>query len=95
MDKDLLREKISETRHKEWESLATGIIGLILVLVALFFGFSVPSLSVYSGFRSGSGLLAGILATIFLVLGLAIMVAGAVAGMYYSRQRSKLMEQLR
>jgi len=81
MDEDLLREKISETRHNEWESLAIGIIGLILVLVALF------SVSRGNEFRD-------ILTGIFLVLGLMIMFMGAFTGIYYSHQRSKLMRLL-
>lgn len=96
MDKDLLRDKITEKRHSEWEAIAIGIIGLVLVLVSLFLIFSFPG---GSGFRdifssSRAGGLRVILAAILLLLGLALMFLGAIVGMFYSHQRSKLMKQL-
>jgi len=92
MDKDLLREKISEAKHKEWEWLVTGILGLVLVIVAVFLMFSVSAPRYRYGFGvSGVG---AMLIMIFLVLGLVIMIVGAIGGMYHSHRRSKLMKQL-
>jgi len=80
MDKDLLREKIADTRHNEIVALIASIMGLTMVFAAYYL--------------VTKGLWREAFTKLLLVSGAIILFIGAIVGMYCSNQRSKLMEQL-
>ena len=96
IDKDLLREKIAETRHNEIGASILMIMGIFIAVLSLYVatikatriewhGF-VPYEVTYSPYANLVILLFG--------LGIIIMLIGGILGIYSSYQRSKLMKQL-
>ena len=96
IDKDLLREKIAETRHNEIGASIVVIIGVIIAVVGLYvatikatriewYGF-VPYEVTYSPYAK--------LAILLLVVGLIIALIAGILGILSSYQRSILMKQL-
>jgi len=96
VDKDLLHEKIAETRHNEIVG-GIGSAGGIALMILAFIVASIKATRyewrgltlyevTYSPYVS--------MAIVFAVLGLILLLIGATLGIYYSYQRSKLMKQL-
>ena len=96
IDKDLLREKIAETRHNEIGASIVMIMGVFIGAVGLYVATIkarriewhglVPYEVTYSPYAN--------LAILLFVLGIIIVLIGGILGTYSWYQRSKLMRQL-
>ena len=96
VDKDLLREKIAETRHNETGASITCILGFIVLLAALYVASIKATrhewvgLTLYEVTYSPYADIAIVLA----VLGGILLFIGAALSIYFYYERHKLMKQL-